>query len=441
MYLEPKRQKTWLLIKEIGKDVPISSLVSSASIRVLNMGSVLAISIVLARYMGVENYGIYSFVVAAVGWLALCSYLGLPMLLTRYLAVYDQSGEWRLARGLLIRSWQYILISSACFMLIGFALTKVELFMFGKRAQVLYLALPLIPILALISTNNSALIGLRKILLGTLTDTFARTFFFLILLVILIFTGNFSTENVILVQIAATAVALIIGFLGLRYFLLKKHPTSTALYRNKEWLNSFSSFSGVALVSFFNVELITLILGFTNQNSDVASYRVAFSLALFVALPLTIIESSISPFITRLYHEKKMATLQSLIQLISLITFITSFLATLILIIWGETILTIVFGAEYLIAYQPTVIIALGYLVSSTFGLSMMLLYATEYHSQTLRISLIGAAVTILMSVVLVPLYGAYGAAITLGLGKSVRALLFVNQARTKLGIKTSFLW
>ena len=73
-------------------------------------------------------------------------------------------------------------------------------------------------------------------------------------------------------------------------------------------------------------------------------------------------------------------------------------------------------------------------------GLSMQLLYATEYHATAFRISVYGAVITLLACLFLIPIFGVLGAGIVLGFGKALRAVLFVVGARRCLKIKTSLI-
>ena len=78
--------------------------------------------------------------------------------------------------------------------------------------------------------------------------------------------------------------------------------------------------------------------------------------------------------------------------------------------------------------------------LSAKVGLSMQLLYATEYHSSAFCISVYGAFITVLLCSFLIPFFGAVGAGIALGFSKTLRAALFAVEARRCLGIKTSLI-
>jgi O-antigen/teichoic acid export membrane protein len=170
-------------------------------------------------------------------------------------------------------------------------------------------------------------------------------------------------------------------------------------------------------------------------------FRAAANIALVVALPLAIIESVISPYITRLYHAGDLGKLQKLTQVASLAALLTSAVPAIVLLLFSTEAIIILYGSDYAPAFSTLVVIVLGYVIVNLVGLSMQLLYATEYQASAFRISTYGALVTVLLCSFLIPFFGALGAGIALGLGKALRAALFVVEARRRLEIKTSLIW
>ena len=197
----------------------------------------------------------------------------------------------------------------------------------------------------------------------------------------------------------------------------------------------------MAGVSFLNVEFINIFLGLSGTNQDVAIFRTAANIALFVALPLTLIESVISPYITRLYHAGELGKLQKLVKMVSLFALLASAVPAAALLFFGVEVITLLYGNDYAPAYSALVVIVIGYMLVNFVGLSMQLLYATEFHGSAFRISAYGAIVTVLLCVILIPFFGALGAGIVLGFGKAIRAIFFVIEARRLLKIQTSLIW
>src|SRR5699024_3562617 len=70
------------------------------AIKVLGLGFSLLTAIVLARVLGPEQYGIYSYVLAIVSILAIPAMFGLPSLIVRETAKAEVKQEWGKMRGL-----------------------------------------------------------------------------------------------------------------------------------------------------------------------------------------------------------------------------------------------------------------------------------------------------------------------------------------------------
>ena len=413
-----------------------------AGAKFVNLVLAFVSSMMLARILGPDVYGAYAFIMSVIAFLALLSYIGLPALMTREISKYEQSNNWGLIRGMLLRSNQLVSGVSILIVLMLAALSMTfsstsEL----DRWQLLLIALPIVPLVAHIKLMMATLRGFKRIVAGVVPELIIRPCVFLVALSCLLFVGQVNVDVVIFLQVVAALVAAVVGYKLVRKETATNIKIAAIEYRDKDWILALIPFIGLAGVSFLNVEFINIFLGLAGTNHDVAMFRIAANIAVFVALPLTLIESVISPYITRLYHSGDIDKLQKLAQVASLASLLASAVPAIVLLLFGTEIITILYGADYEIAYSPLVVIISGYMVVNLVGLSMQLLYATEYHTSAFRISLYGAFITVLICSFLIPVYGALGAGIALGFGKALRSVLYVAEARRLLKIKTSLIW
>jgi hypothetical protein len=72
----------------------------SLGLSVLNTAATLVTTIVLARLLGVVDYGSFAFVVATVALLAVPAIVGFDRLLVRDVAIHSEQRSYELARGL-----------------------------------------------------------------------------------------------------------------------------------------------------------------------------------------------------------------------------------------------------------------------------------------------------------------------------------------------------
>lgn len=411
-------------------------------VKLVNLALAFISSILVARSLGPAGYGAYAFIMSLVSLLALLSCLGLPELVVREIAKYEQSSEWGLIRGLLHQGHLFVAgIGVLLMLLVAMASlifsTSTEL----DRWRLLLIALPLIPVIAMANLRTAALRGLRRIVMGAIPEMVIKPAAFLMALLWLVFIGKATAETAIVAHVGAALGALFVGILLFRRVAAEKVKSAAIEYKNREWLSALLPFMGLAGASFLNVEFINIFLGLSGTNQDVAMFRAAANIALVVALPLALIESVISPYITRLYHAGELGKLQKLILAASLAALLTSAVPAIVLLLFSAKTIIIFYGSDYAPAYSTLVAIVLGYVIVNLVGLSMQLLYATEYQASAFRISAYGALITVLLCSFLIPFFGALGAGIVLGFGKALRSALFVVEARHRLEIKTSLIW
>ena len=72
----------------------INSGISSIAIRIVGTGLAFALSVVLARTLGAEGFGIYSFVLSLLIFLSIPIQAGFPNLAVREISKSHQDNDW-----------------------------------------------------------------------------------------------------------------------------------------------------------------------------------------------------------------------------------------------------------------------------------------------------------------------------------------------------------
>jgi O-antigen/teichoic acid export membrane protein len=75
--------------------------VTAFAIYVAGTGVTACAQLLIARIVGAETYGVYAYVMAWMTILAYFSALGFDMALLRFVAAYQTTGAWSLARGVI----------------------------------------------------------------------------------------------------------------------------------------------------------------------------------------------------------------------------------------------------------------------------------------------------------------------------------------------------
>ena len=192
-------------------------------VKLVNLALAFISSILVARSLGPAGYGAYAFIMSLVSLLALLSCLGLPELMVREIAKYEQSREWGLIRGLLHKGH----VSVACVGVLLMLLVAMGSLIFSTSAELdrwrlLLIALPLIPVIAMANLRTAALRGLRRVVMGAIPEMVIKPAAFLMALLWLIFIGKATAETAIVAHVGAALGALFLGILLFRRLAAEK---------------------------------------------------------------------------------------------------------------------------------------------------------------------------------------------------------------------------
>jgi O-antigen/teichoic acid export membrane protein len=407
------------------------SVAGLSGLQLVRMFLALATSVILARTLGVEGYGPYAYVLGLVTLLALPAHAGLPPLLVREVATYEQAGQRGLMRGVTRRAHQLAL---ALGLLTGGVTATIVLTRAGgpsDRDAMIAVSATLIPLLALSRVREAILQGQRRVVASRFPEMVVRPVVFLLLVGGLFVAGRLEPLAALVAQLGATAVAL--GVLSVILARASRGPHPPPEYDDRRWRSALLPFSAIAGVSYLNTEVFVPLVGMLASDAEVAYFRVAMSLGLLVAVPLTVVESVIHPHVARLYSAREQARLLRMVSRAGLVALVLSLPVVLVLGPFGRSILHLMYGTDYTHAYPPLLVLVAGFAVVNLIGPSMQLLYATAFETDALWISLASLALIAGMSLLWIPSHGALGAAIAFAVAKVVRAAAFRWWAHRRL--------
>jgi len=373
----------------------------------------LLVGIVLARILEPEGYGVYAFALSVAMLLGIPVQMGLPVLITRQVARYQYAERWELLRGLLQRANQAVLVMSVLIIIIAalggrwFTADMTEV----QRATLVW-ALVLLPLLALNNLRGAALRGLRRVVQGQLPEMFLQPIFLLVLVGITwLAWGDLTPPGAMALYCGAAALSFLIGAGLLWRELPPDVKTSTPSYETSAWVQSVLPLSFLAGFKIINNQTDIFMLGLFATKDEVGHYRVALALAALVIFVLTALNTVIAPHITRLHSAGDMRRLQRLVTYNARMVLLAAVPIAGTLMLAGSPILALLFGEPYREAAMVLAILALGQIINAGMGSAGLILNMTGHERDTLKAVAIAATTNVLLNWILIPRFGAEGAA------------------------------
>lgn len=415
---------------------------ASVVIRVSSLLATFSVSVLLARSLGPDQFGIYAYVFAIVSILSLPAQVGLPQLMVRETAKAEANEDWPRMKGFWLWSTKVVLLGSLLMACGG--LLVAWYFRAGIDSdtyQTLLFAFLFVPLAALGALREAALRGLRRIIIGQLPGAILRPLVVVLLVggVLLYQEKELSAPGAMLFQVVGATVAFIVG----AYFLWRATPravltTATPVIESRVWFLAalpLALMSGMQLISQYT-DLI--MLGIFKTSAEVGVYKVVISSAIFVAFGLVVVNMVMGPYIARLHAKNDMAGMQELVALGSLICATVTLPLVGVFLFWGGDILAWVYGDVYQSGHDALAILVVGRFINVFFGPVGILLIMCGLEGKAVRWLVISTGANVILNILLIPLYGGIGAAYATLLSITISHIGFWFTAKKELGIDSS---
>lgn len=420
----------------------------SLVLRLSNAGISLGISILLARLLGPDGYGVYAFAFAVVMLLALPTQAGLPTLLVREVAHYEAAEEWGRMRGLL--RWSNRAVAVLVVLIGGGAI--VAILAMGERlapekSQTLLWALGLLPLFALGNLRGAALRGLRRVIQGQLPEFLIRPGLFALSLIALILLDEtrlgvmeLTPSLAMALHAGAAFLAFSVGVWQLRRVLPDSTRRSPPSYQAREWLRSLLPLTLLTGVALINSQMDIVLLGLLASTKDVGVYRVAWSASSPIVFALTAVNLVLAPHLAHAHSKGDTAALQRLATWSARVAAAVAVPAALLLIAVGGPIVGFVYGRQFMAGGTALAILAVGQLCNAAAGSVGTILNMTGNERDTLLGVGSAAVVNLILNLVLIPRLGITGAALATMTSLIIWNAILVARVRRRVGI-TSLAW
>jgi len=397
-------------------------------------------TVLLARLLGAEGYGMYAYALALVTLLAMPAHAGLPNLVLRETArgmaearPDHVRGVWRWA-GRVVAGLSALVVVAA-----GPLLVIWQGGLSSPQGRTLAWALLLVPLIALGNLRGAALRGLQRIVEGQLPEFLLRPALFLLLVggAAVFFRGHVSPPSAMALQAAASLGAFLAG----AWLLWKATPPGVrgagGTANSEGWLLSSTLFALLAGMSVVANQAATVLLGIFRTPEEVGVYRVASQLGTLAAFGLLAVNQVLAPRFADLYTRGRQKDLQRLVTAGARVMLAFNLILTILFVLLGPSFFRLVFGPEFSASYVPLLILLGGQVVNSAVGSAVMLLNMTGQERETVQGMVIGTSVNVILGLLLIPAWGTCGAAAATAVGMIVWKVLLWRRVRNVLGINS----
>jgi len=411
-------------------------------IGVFSTGISFVTSIVLARSLGAQGYGVYAYAFTLVAVMQILANLGLPNLLVRCISAYRMKGEWGLMAGLLRRSLQAVLISTSLLIALGTAAA----WLLGQRVsseglRTFSVALLMLPFLALTSLRSSVLRALFHAIPGQVPEAVAKPLLFLGLIAgAVLVTGGAELSPVaaMIMQLIATIISFAIGAWLLKSRLPGELWTMTPSYAMAEWRQSAFPLILTSGITVINTYTDILMLGAMKDSTSVGIYQVVARGATMLTFFIYAVNTVVAPVASGLYTKGETERLQRIVTLSTRIVLAMTCPIALLLATYPREILRSLFGAQFSAGAEGLAILSVCQMISVSMGSVWDLLIMTGHEKDVAKASAISASLNVALNAVLIPHLGINGAALATGMSTVLFSLMLAVAVYRRTGLYTT---
>lgn len=400
-------------------ETPISKILAKSGslsflMNVAGVAIALLVQIVLARELGAENYGYYSYVMTVVTFLVFPAKLGFDTSIVRFFSSYKAQQLWGEVKGLLRRANQLSLLASALIAMVGLAV----IFTFyrgeqGELTSTFVVGMLTVPLMALTTLRQSSLLALNEVMYAQLPEKILRP----VLCIVLLYTFNYglNTQAGAASAMMMFAVAMLLSYMFGAWVLYRKITpltrTFAAKFETKLWVTVSASLMINAGMYLVLGQLNVVMLGIVHGTYESGIFSAAVRVATMISFAITSINMIAAPLISEQFAKKDMKRLQSICTLSARSGFAFAVLVFVGVLLGGKWILGL-FGEQFQAGYAALVILSFTHLAHAFFGQCGTVMNMTGQQRTSTYILTVACGINIAGNVLLVPLYGMVGAAL-----------------------------
>ena len=380
-------------------------------IRVAGAAIALLSQVLLARWMGVYEYGIFAYVWVWVIVLGIVVPMGFGTSVLRFVPEYRARSKWRRMSGMLTASFYIVLAIGLVTALVGTGI------LWAARGHIesyyllpLVVALLCVPAFALMDWQEGVARSFGWVNLAYIPAYIVRPLAIVVFAgAILLFSGTPTGLQVTLAALAATVLTLV----GQRLLLIRRVaqtvPNARPVFHVRHWVAVSAPLVLVEGLFLILINTDIVLLGYFVDPDEIGVYFAVTRIANLMAFICFALSALAVPKFAELHAAGKHDELQTFMHGVIQWIFWPTLAAGLFLLLVGEFALDL-FGAGFAAGYPVLGLLMLGFLARAATGPIEYLLNMTGNQNATAFAYCCAAVLNIALNLMLVPRFGLMGA-------------------------------
>lgn len=362
-----------------------------------------AIIIYAARTLGATEYGVFSYLLGLAGFFTVFGDIGINPIITREMAKHSERRSIYFATAFWMKIFLFLLTAALIIFFVPY-FSKIE-----KASQLIYIVVLITIFDGLREFCFTAFRAKEKMeleaLVMILTNT-AITLFGFIALYLYLNSQSLSWSYAVATAVGALASVIILKD-EFKSVITKFDKRLVAPLIGAAWPILLTGAVGALA---FNID--TVMLGWWRTAEEIGLYSAGQKIVfLLYSLP-AVLASAFFPALSRLIGQKEENKIKQLMEKSVAAAFLTAVPMTIGGIILAEPIIELLYGKEYLPAVPTFQILVATFLVIFPSTMIATSLIAYNQQKKLGLYTAVGTGVNIALNAVLIPIYGAAGAAI-----------------------------
>jgi len=383
-------------------------------------------NVIIARYYGASQLGLYNIALAIITLLSPIALLGLNRGILRYLPIVIEENNKKKIRGILLFTFLVVISISFVLSICLYILSElIAISIFHNETLSL-----IIKLFSFILPFSSTMIILRNITLAY-KNTKQKVLFedvsqhiILILFALFSIILGFSIIGVVFGYMISVILVVIFYLTSIWKKTYLFDFKIRAQYISKELLNySYPLlFASIILIAIKKTDI--LMIGYFRSSAEVGIYTIAIKTAMLLLIGLNSVNLIFGPMISSMHNKGQITELAGLYKTSTKWIFSISYPGLLIIILYSKEIMAL-FGKDFVVGYLVLIILGITQLINSATGSSGLIINMIGKSKVFLINQIVVFGINLSLNIILIPIYGIIGAAIATAI-----AIITVNLIR-----------